>query len=112
MNAEFRINGTHLETGRLLLRPFRQSDLDDFYEYASVEGVGEMAGWRHHENREKSQEILDRFIREDNTPIGNFLLCYADRFVEIRFDPWHDGAAPTEKQMALVGTVLGSGPLS
>ena len=23
-----------------------------------------------------------RFIREDNTPIGNFLLCYADRFVE------------------------------
>lgn len=53
-----------------------------------------------------------RFIREDNTPIGNFLLCYADRFVEIRFDPWHDGAAPTEKQMALVGTILGSGPLS
>lgn len=30
---------------------------------------------------------------EDNTPIGNFLLCYADRFVEIRFDPWYDGAA-------------------
>ena len=53
-----------------------------------------------------------RFIRVDNTPIGNFLLCYADRFVEIRFDPWYDGAAPTEKQMALVGTVLGSGPLS
>ena len=53
-----------------------------------------------------------RFIREDNTPIGNFLLCYADRFVEIRFDPWYGGAAPTEKQMALVGTVLGSGPLS
>ena len=53
-----------------------------------------------------------RFIREDNTPIGKFLLCYADRFVEIRFDPWYDGAAPTEEQMALVGTVLGSGPLS
>ena len=36
---------------------------------------------------------------------------YADRFVEIRFDPWYDGAEPTEKQMALVGAVLGSGPL-
>lgn len=71
MNAEFRINGTHLETERLLLRPFRQSDLDDFYEYASVEGVGEMAGWRHHESREKSQEILDRFIREDKV----FAIC-------------------------------------
>lgn len=49
---------------------------------------------------------------EDGQPYGSYLLCYADRFVEIRFDPWYDGAAPTEKQMALVGTVLGSGPLS
>ncbi|MBR2926220.1 MAG: GNAT family N-acetyltransferase [Clostridia bacterium] len=67
MNAEFQINGTSLETARLLLRPFRQSDLQDFYEYASVEGVGEMAGWRHHESIEKTREILDHFIREDKT---------------------------------------------
>lgn len=65
MNAEFAIGGKTLETGRLLLRPFRQTDLEDFYAYASVEGVGEMAGWQHHESKEKTQEILDSFIRED-----------------------------------------------
>lgn len=67
MNATFKINGTIIETERLILRPFKQTDLDDFYEYASVEGVGEMAGWKHHENKEKSQSILDLFINEDKT---------------------------------------------
>ena len=67
MNATFQINGLVIETERLLLRPFVPSDLCDFYEYASVEGVGEMAGWKHHESIEKSQEILDVFIKEDKT---------------------------------------------
>ena len=67
MNATFAINGQAIETKRLLLRPFRQDDLQDFYEYASMEGVGEMAGWKHHETIEESQEILDRFIAEDKT---------------------------------------------
>ena len=71
MNAEFRINGVRLETDRLVLRAFEMSDLDDFYEYASVEGVGEMAGWRHHESRQKSLEILELFISEDKT----FAIC-------------------------------------
>ena len=67
MNAEFKINGKVLETERLILRPFQSSDLDDFYEYASVEGVCEMAGWPHHENIDKSREILNGFISEDKT---------------------------------------------
>ena len=67
MNAVFTLNGLTIETERLILRPFRQDDLQDFYEYASVDGVGEMAGWQHHETIEKSQEILDMFIREDKT---------------------------------------------
>jgi len=67
MNAEFRLNGKTIETDRLILRSFRQSDLEDFFEYASVDGVGQMAGWLPHENREKSQEILDHFITEDRT---------------------------------------------
>ena len=50
MNADFRIDGKVIETERLILRPFRQTDLEDFYEYASIEGVGENAGWKHHGN--------------------------------------------------------------
>ena len=67
MNASFEINDLIIETERLILRPFRGSDLYDFNEYASVEGVGEMAGWKHHETIEKTKEILDMFIEEDKT---------------------------------------------
>ena len=67
MNADFATNGVTIETERLILRPFRQSDLQNFYEYASVDGVGEMAGWKHHESIEESQKILDMFIAEDKT---------------------------------------------
>lgn len=67
MNAIFKLDGLVLETERLILRPFKQSDLDDFHEYASVEGVGEMAGWKHHETKEHTQLILDKFISNDKT---------------------------------------------
>ena len=67
MNAVFTLNGLTIETERLLLRPFCQDDLQDFYKYASVEGVGEMAGWKHHEAIEETQKILDMFIEEDKT---------------------------------------------
>lgn len=67
MNANFYLNGLTIETARLILRPWKQTDLDDFFEYASVDGVGEMAGWKHHENKEKSQSILDLFINDDRT---------------------------------------------
>ena len=67
MNASYKINGTVIETERVILRPFKASDLADFFEYASVEGVGEMAGWCHHESIDESKVILDRFISEDKT---------------------------------------------
>ena len=67
MNATIKLNGTIVETERLILRPFKHSDLSDLYEYASVEGVGEMAGWMHHKNAEESQTVLERFISNDRT---------------------------------------------
>ena len=67
MNADFKIDGIKLETERLVLRAFKDSDLNDFYEYASEDGVGEMAGWKHHESMEETKDILDLFIKEDET---------------------------------------------
>ena len=67
MNATIKLNGTIVETERLILRPFKHSDLSDLYEYASVEGVGEMAGWMHHKNAEETQTVLERFISNDRT---------------------------------------------
>ena len=62
MNAEIDISKVVLTTERLILRPWRLDDLDDFYEYASVDGVGQMAGWKPHANKEESLEILRRFV--------------------------------------------------
>ena len=39
MNKRIDITGVVLTTDRLTLRPWRESDLSDFYEYASVDGV-------------------------------------------------------------------------
>ena len=52
-----------LETKRLLLRPFKDTDLNDFYEYAKVEGVGEAAGWKHHQSIKESEHFLSIFMK-------------------------------------------------
>ena len=67
MNAEIDITGVVLKTERLVLRPFCLDDLDDFYEYAKVDGVGQMAGWLPHKDREESLRILRKFIDEKKT---------------------------------------------
>ena len=64
MNAEINISNVILETDRLILCTWEITDLDDFFEYASVEGVGEKAGWEHHKSKDKSLEILKMFIEE------------------------------------------------
>lgn len=56
-----------LHTKRLTLRAFRQEDLIDFNRYASVDGVGQPAGWKPHESIEESQEILNLFIEDKKT---------------------------------------------
>lgn len=66
MATDINIQEVTLETDRLVLRGWRQEDLDDFYEYAKVEGVGEAAGWIHHASKEESQKILTMFIEEGN----------------------------------------------
>lgn len=67
MNTEIDISSVTLYTDRLILRPWRVTDLDDFYEYASVDGVGQMAGWKPHEDKNESRKILDSFIEHKKT---------------------------------------------
>ena len=67
MNADIDISNVVLRTERLILRPWRMDDLNDFYEYASVDGVGQMAGWKPHESVEESRSILNMFINEKKT---------------------------------------------
>lgn len=67
MNAPVDVTGIRIETGRLILRAWKESDLYDLYEYASVEGVGEKAGWNHHQSLDESRRILNSFISHRKT---------------------------------------------
>ena len=44
-----------LETDRLIIRGIKESDLEDYHEYSSQEGIGESAGWRHHTSIDMSK---------------------------------------------------------
>ncbi len=55
-----------IETNRLLLRPWRSEDLEDFYSYAKDEEVGPRAGWDAHASIDETRKILAHFIKSDN----------------------------------------------
>ena len=105
MNAHIDIGGVSLSTERLLLRPWRSDDLEDFFAYASEDGVGQMAGWKPHENREESQRILDHFIRGRRT----FALEYRGRAVgSLGIEEYDEERFPelAEKKCREIGFVL------
>lgn len=57
---------TVLETERLVLRPFRMDDLEDFHIYAKNPRVGPNAGWRAHESISESRDILKGFVKAED----------------------------------------------
>lgn len=66
MNIKLDVSGVILEGDRIRLRPFKKGDLEDFYLYAKTPGLGESAGWFHHESIDDSKKILDKFIEDKN----------------------------------------------
>lgn len=67
MQKKIDITDIWIETPRLILRPWQETDLRDFNAYASEAGVGECAGWKHHESMEESLRILRMFIEGKHT---------------------------------------------
>ncbi|MSS62715.1 GNAT family N-acetyltransferase [Velocimicrobium porci] len=67
MNANVDLTNVVLETDRLIIREWKEIDLEDFYEYAKVDGVGQMAGWKPHTSIQESKTILEMFIKEKHT---------------------------------------------
>ena len=105
MNQEIDISNVVLRTERLLIRPWSQSDLDDLYEYASVDGVGQMAGWKPHESKAESQMILDMFIRDKKT----FALEYQGKVIgSVGIEEYNEARYPgfEKKKCREIGYVL------
>lgn len=91
MNTPIDVTGVTLKTERLLLRPFCKEDLEDFYAYASVDGVGQKAGWKPHESIEESEMILHMFMEEKKT----FAVVYEDRVVgSLGIEPYDEKQYP------------------
>ena len=59
------IMGTKLETERLILRHWKDSDAEDLYQYAKDPEVGPIAGWPPHQSIDESREVIRNVF---NTP--------------------------------------------
>jgi RimJ/RimL family protein N-acetyltransferase len=56
-----------LETERLILRPWEESDADDLFQYAGNPEVGPIAGWAIHTSVENSREIIKSVLSAPET---------------------------------------------
>lgn len=105
MNTPIDISSTILKTQRLILRPWRPSDLEDLYAYASVDGVGQMAGWKPHASLEESRVRLDRFIARKSA----FALEHHGRAIgSVTIEFYNEAQFPelADKQCRQIGFVL------
>lgn len=59
-----------LHTQRLIIRPIQIDDLDDVYEYSSTPNVGPNAGWKPHESKEETLEIMNTIFFDKETVWG------------------------------------------
>ena len=79
---------THLETERLILRPWEEGDAEELYSYAKDPAVGPIAGWPPHKSVEDSREVIRDalsgpetyavVLKETGDPIGCVGLLFDD----------------------------------
>lgn len=55
-----------MQTDRILLRPWRESDAEMLFKYASDPDVGPRAGWPPHQSVEESMEIIRTMFNSDH----------------------------------------------
>ena len=56
-----------LKTVRLIMRPWKESDAENLYEYAKDPNVGPIAGWPVHTSVENSREIIRDVLSAEET---------------------------------------------
>ena len=56
-----------LETGRLILRPWEETDAEECYKYAKDPRVGPIAGWPVHTSEEDSRQVIRNVLMVPET---------------------------------------------
>ena len=79
---------TALETSRLLLRPWEETDAESLYRYAKDPAVGPIAGWPPHTSVENSREVIRSILfapetyavvlKQTGEPVGSIGLMFGD----------------------------------
>ena len=57
----------HMETERLILRPWREDDAENLFAFAKNPAVGPIAGWPPHTSVENSREIIRNVLSVNET---------------------------------------------
>ncbi len=66
MDVNINITGKTIISQRLLLRPWKKSDINDLYEITKTENILNMLGLNRHLNIEEAQELLIKYINGKN----------------------------------------------
>ena len=64
-----------IETERLIIRPWKESDAESLFEYAKDPEVGPIAGWPPHQSIEESKNVINNVF--NSTP-ENYCICLKD----------------------------------
>lgn len=77
-----------LETERLILRPWEESDAEELFRYTKDPAVGPIAGWPPHTSVENSREIIREVLsapetyavvlKETGLPVGSVGMLFGD----------------------------------
>lgn len=77
-----------IETARLILRPWQESEADSLFKYAGDPAIGPVAGWPPHTSIENSLEIIRTVfsapetyavvLKETGEPVGSCGIMFAD----------------------------------
>ena len=99
-------DGIFLETERILLRPWQESDAGALFKYASDPDVGPRAGWPPHKNVIESREIIRTVFHNDTT----WAICLKDSGEPIGamgYVPSEGNNLPSRRGEPLVGYWVG-----
>ena len=95
-----------METDRILLRHWQESDADVLYEYAKEPEVGTRAGWPPHKSREESLEIIRTVF--DNPTTWAIVLKETGKVVgAMGYGPSCDCSLPSREGEPTVGYWIG-----
>ena len=95
-----------METNRIILRPWRESDAEALFKYASDPDIGPRAGWPPHKSVEESLEVI-RTVFNNETTWAIELKASGETVGAMGYLPCEGNNLPSREGEPLVGYWVG-----